>query len=125
MMKQEIEKLLQNITKILKTKNNFFIVSNRTKNNTFCQEYSLSSKHIKKIIANLNINDFNKVLNNLNKDYKEEKLYVFAPIIELVNSYGKKEKIQLYLKINFIEHLNTIIIISLHKSVHQLKYAFK
>jgi len=125
MMKKEIEKLLQNLNKTLKTKNNFFIVSNRSKNNTFLKEYSLFNKIIKKIIANLTIYDFNKVLNNLNHDYKEEKLYVFAPVLELVNSYGKKEKLQLYLKINFIEHLNTIIIISLHESVHQLKYAFK
>lgn len=121
-MKEEVQLLLDNIKKSLNKKKSF-ILSDRDKNNYFCSEYSLSSKIMKQILKNLTIYDFTKVMDNNHKEYAGEKLYLFAPKIELVNSMGKKEKIQIYLKINYV--CNTIVIISLHKCDYPLKYAFK
>jgi hypothetical protein len=116
----DVEQLLNQIKK-----KNYFILSDRDKNNSFCSEYSLSSKSVKQIICNLNVFDFAKALNNCHIGYASEKLYLFAPRLELVNSNGKKEKLQLYLKINYISSCNTIVIVSLHKCDYTLKYAFK
>lgn len=120
-MKEEIEELLGKMQLIL-NKNNSFVVSDREKNNYFCCEYSLSSKIIKKILKNLTIFDFVKVMDNCHKGYVDEKLYLFAPKLELVNSYGEKEVVQIYLKINYV--CNMIIIVSLHKCNYTLRYAF-
>jgi len=121
-MKEEVQELLDKM-KMKLNKKNSFILSDRDKNNSFCSEYSLSSKIIKKILKNLTIFDFAKVMDNCHKDYVDEKLYLFAPRLELVNSCGEKELVQIYLKINYI--CNTIVIVSLHKCDYALKYAFK
>ena len=124
MMKENIQLLLDQIKRTIKKKN-CFVLSDRDKNNSFCSEYSLSSKIIKKILKDLTIWDFAKIINNCHEGYVDEKLYLFAPVLELVNSNGDKEKIQIYLKINYIDICDTIVIVSLHKCDYKLKYAFK
>lgn len=124
-LRGEVESLILKMNKTLISKKCRFIVSNRDKNNSFCLEYSLSSRIIKEMIKRLTIYDFNKIISNSNLGYLDEKLYLFSPSVELINKYGKRERKNIYLKINYIEQFNTIIIISLHESIYKLKYAFK
>lgn len=124
MKREEVQILLDKIKCVL-NKKCYFILSNREKNNFFCYEYSLSSNIIKKILKNLTIFEFAKIVDNCHSGYVDEKLYLFAPLLELVNSNGELEKIQVYIKINYIESCNTIVVVSLHKCDYKLKYAFK
>ena len=123
-MREEIECLLDKIKKVLRKKN-CFILSDRDKNNFFCSEYSLSCKIIKEVLKNLTIFDFAKIVENCHKDYDNERLYIFAPKLDLVNSNGDKEKVCVYLKINYIDSCDFIVIVSLHRCDYKLKYAFK
>ena len=125
MMKEEVENFLKNIKKTLGQKNCCFVVSNRNKNHRFCIEYSLSSKFIKQIIQNLTVFDFAKVISNCHLEYADEKLYLFAPYLRLVNSNGDMEEVQVYLKINYVSQFQTIVVVSLHACNYTLKYAFR
>ena len=84
-MKEEVQELLDKM-KMKLNKKNSFILSDRDKNNSFCSEYSLSSKIIKKILKNLTIFDFAKVMDNCHKDYVDEKLYLFEAFYKVLDS---------------------------------------
>jgi len=100
-----------------------FKISDRDKNNNFCKEYLINTKIAKDIIYELTYKDFYKIVKNEHKDYENEFLYIFGPVKELVNRMGKREKVQLYIKINYIKD-KVIILVSLHKaeSKIELKY---
>lgn len=122
--KEAIQNLLSNIKRSIIT-DGVLVVSNRSKNNNFCYRYGLSSKIIKQIICNLNYKDFVEVLNNEHIGYEKEYLFLFAPTVRLTNIKGKTDKMQLYLKINYIKEKKVVILVSFHKANYKLKYYFK
>ena len=121
--KEEVEELLIKIKKNI-TSNGYLVLSNRGKNMEFCKNYAINSKILKNIIGKLSIDDFSSVLFNEHPGYEEEKLYVFAPKLKLIDLNGQRKDIQVYLKINYIEIKRTAIVVSFHEAVHNLEYMF-
>ena len=121
--KEEIEVLLQKIKKNITT-NGYLVLSNRGKNLEFCKNYAINSKILKKIIGKLTVEDFSLVLPNEHPGYENEKLYVFAPKLKLIDLKGQKQDMQIYLKINYIEVKRTAIVVSFHEALHNLEYMF-
>ena len=121
--KEEIEVLLQKIKKNITT-NGYLVLSNRGKNLEFCKNYAINSKILKEIIGKLTVEDFSLVLPNEHPGYENEKLYVFAPKLKLIDLKGQKQDMQVYLKINYIEVKRTAIVVSFHEAFHNLEYMF-
>lgn len=119
-----IYKLLLSIKKNIMS-NGALVVSNRNKNNEFCYKYGMNSRMIKEIICNLKSRDFIKILSNEHIGYEDEYLFLFAPIIKLTNIYGKTNKVQIYLKLNYIKEKRVVIVVSIHKADYKLDYYFK
>ena len=121
--KEEVEILLQKIKKNIIT-NGYLVLSNRGKNMEFCKKFAINSKILKNIISKLTVEDFSSVLFNEHPGYENEKLYVFAPKLKLVDLKGQRQDMQVYLKINYIEVKRTAIIVSFHEALHNLEYMF-
>lgn len=121
--KEEIEELLFKIKKNI-TDNGYLVLSNRGKNMEFCKNYAINSKILKNIISKLNVSDFSEILFNEHPGYEKEKLFVFAPVLKLIDLNGQRKDIQVYLKINYIEIKRTAIVVSFHEAMHELKYMF-
>lgn len=121
--KEEIEELLIKIKKNITT-NGYLVLSNRGKNMEFCKNYAINSKILKNIIGKLGVKDFSEVLFNKHPGYEDEKLYVFAPKLKLIDLNGQIKDIQVYLKINYIEIKRTAIVVSFHEAMHDLGYMF-
>lgn len=122
--KEIIENLIIKCKKNITT-NGYLVISNRAKNNNFSYKYGMNSTIIKQIICNLTYSDFIDVLKNEHEGYEDEYLYLFAPVIKLTNVAGKTNKMQVYLKINYIERKRVVIVVSIHKASYKLKYYFK
>ncbi len=121
--KEEVEILLQKIKKNIIT-NGYLVLSNRGKNMEFCKKFAINSKILKNIISKLTVEDFSSVLFNEHPGYENEKLYVFAPKLKLVDLKGQRQDMQVYLKINYIEVKRTAIVVSFHEALHNLEYMF-
>lgn len=121
--KEEIEILLQKIKKNI-TFNGYLVLSNRGKNMEFCKNYAINSKILKNIINKLKVEDFSLILPNEHPGYENEKLYVFAPKLKLIDLKGQRQDMQVYLKINYIEVKRTAIVVSFHEALHNLEYMF-
>lgn len=121
--KEEIEILLKKIKKNITT-NGYLVLSNRGKNIEFCKNYAINSKILKNIINKLTVEDFSLILPNEHLGYENEKLYVFAPKLKLIDLKGQRQDMQVYLKINYIEVKRTAIIVSFHEALHNLEYMF-
>lgn len=101
--KEILEKIKDNI---LKDNYQIEINKNRKDNYNFKREYELSDKELKEILLSIKEEDYYKTVNNYKKNYKNEKLHIFAPTIKLEKEDGKMEEIQLYTKFNIIEKKN-------------------
>ena len=109
---------------------NRFIVSrneNRQENIDFINEYNLDSRRQKEILLRIKTEDFCHSLQNTNKGFEHEVLYVFCPQIKLLNFNGIEEAVDLYIKFNLIESENgqRVVVISFHKRNKQIDYCFR
>jgi len=120
---ENINRYLSNLKELILNNKCYFKISDRDKNNEFCKNYLINTKVAKDIICELTYKDFKEIVRNEHKDYSDEFLYIFGPTKELVNSLGKRERVQLYIKINYIKD-KVIILVSLHKAESKidLKY---
>lgn len=116
--KEEIEKYLAGIKNII-NKSGKVIISTRDKNIDFLENYNLNTEKVKKILFNLKINDFCKVLDNNHLDRSDEKLYVFSKNMNLPNTFGRVNNVRLYIKINLKR--NIIILVSFHDAKYEIK----
>ena len=119
-----INDYLNNLKTLIVNNKCYFKISNRDKNNNFCKEYLINTKIAKDIICELTYKDFYKIVKNEHKDYENEFLYIFGPVKELVNRIGKREKVQLYIKINYIKD-KVIILVSLHKAESKIDLKYR
>lgn len=117
--KSDVNQYLSELKNMIRN-NARLILSNREKNMMFCENNDIKVDKIKKILLNLRIDDFCKVLNNKGINLFE-KLYLFAPYIK--NKDGKYQ--QLYVKINKIVEKKLIILVSFHESKYFLKTKYK
>ena len=122
--KTDIEELLTRMVKNI-TGHGYLVLSRRNKNDDFCYQYGINNKLLKKIISNLKYKDLSCILPNEHKGYEKELLYVFAPIVKMIDIEGRKKEMQLYIKLNYISYKKTVIVVSIHEADYKLGYYFK
>lgn len=126
--REEIKKALAIIQDCIREDR--FIMSknkNRQENIDFINDYNLNSKKQKKILLDIEIEDFCYSLQNTNIGYEQEVLYVFCPQVKLFNFDGIEELIDIYIKFNLIDKNNgkLTIVISFHKRNKPISYLFR
>lgn len=126
--KQEIDEILDKVKNCVY--NNRYTISlneNRQENIDFINEYNIYSNKQKKILLQLEVEDFCYSLQNTKPGYEYEVLYVFVPQVNLFNAEGVEEKVDIYIKINIIDMSNgsRTIVISFHKRNKAITYLFR
>ena len=126
--KQEIDEILDKVKNCVY--NNRYTISlneNRQENIDFINEYNIYSNKQKKILLQLEVEDFCHSLQNTKPGYEYEVLYVFVPQVNLFNAEGVEEKVDIYIKINIIYMSNgsRTIVISFHKRNKAITYLFR
>lgn len=98
---------------------------NRQANIDLYKDYIIDEARSKEILLDLSADDFCKTVQNEHKGFEHELLYIFGKNVSLLQRFGTKEEVvPLYIKFNKLENHFTIII-SFHKQMYPLKYAFK
>lgn len=124
----EIDELLIKIKACVK--DNKYTVAfndNRQENIAFIREYNIYRAKEKRILLNIETDDFCYSLRNKNTGYEYEILYVFAPIVTLYDSSGEEEELSMYVKFNIINTSKSdfLVVISFHRLNEEIKYLFK
>ena len=126
--KQEIKQILDVIKDCVKSDRYVISMnSNRIENIGFINEYGIYPNKRKKILMQVEVEDFCHSLNNIRKGYENEILYVFVPKVNLYNAVGVNEPVYIYMKFNIIDTVNgtKTIVISFHKLNRPIRYLFK
>lgn len=126
--KEDISIVLQKIHDCVK--NGKYTISqndNREENVKFIQEYNLNSEKQRKILMQIEVDDFCHSLKNTKLGFEHEVLYVFCPQIVLFNMDDIEKQIDLYTKFNILELPigNRVVVISFHECNKPLSYLFK
>ena len=126
--KQEIKQILDVIKECVKSDRYVISMnSNRIENIGFINEYGIYPNKRKKILMQIEVEDFCHSLNNIRKGYENEILYVFVPKVNLYNAVGVNETVYIYMKFNVIDTVNEkrTVVVSFHKLNRPIKYLFK
>jgi len=126
--REEIDAVLAKIKSCVE-KDRYIISQNenRQENIDFINEYNIRSSKQKAILLKIETNDFCHSLQNTKLGYEYEVLYVFVPQVELFNSDGKEELIDVYTKFNVIDLPSgpRTVVISFHKRNKPIDYLFR
>lgn len=124
----DIEKYLDKFKSLIK--NNQYTISlnvNRKENINFIRDYRINTRKEKEILLSIEAQDFCYAVNNRNKGYEHEILYIFCKS-EKLDNWGSLEKVDIYIKINIVETRRgnkNAIVISFHKRNKPIKYLFR
>lgn len=121
--KEEIDKYVENFKTLVKA--NKFKISdiNREKNVNFINKYHLNTKSQKKMLLEIETNDFCYAVDDYNSN---DILYIFSKEYE-IDYWGEYQKVAVYIKIN-IKRLNNgkyALIVSFHEREKNIKFLFK
>ncbi len=126
--REEVDVILTKIRSCV-DKGNYIISQNenRQENIDFINEYNIRSDKQKSILMQIQTEDFCHSLQNTKIDFKHEILYVFVPQVQLFNSDGEKEIVDVYTKFNVIDlpSGSRVIVISFHKRKKPINYLFR
>lgn len=126
--REEINSVLAKIKSCVE-KNRYTISlnENRQENIDFINEYNLRSDKQKSILMQIKTEDFCHSLQNTKIGYEYEVLYVFVPQVQLFNSDGEEETVDVYTKFNVIDlpSGSRTVVISFHKRNKPIDYLFR
>lgn len=126
--REEINSVLAKIKSCVE-KNRYTISlnENRQENINFINEYNLRSDKQKSILMQIKTEDFCHSLQNTKIGYEYEVLYVFVPQVQLFNSDGEEETVDVYTKFNVIDlpSGSRTVVISFHKRNKPIDYLFR
>jgi hypothetical protein len=126
--KEEIAVILQRIQDcIRRSKYTIAKNENRKENIALIREYNLTSEKQRRILLQIEPEDFCHSLQNTNIGFEYETLYVFCPQVMLFNLDGEEKLVDLYTKFNIID-LDTgsrVVVISFHERNKPIDYLFK
>ena len=125
---EEIDTYLAKVKKCVNE--NRYIISqneNRQENIDFINEYNIRVNKQKEILMQIATEDFCHTLQNAKAGFEHEVLYVFVPRVQLYNSDGEEETVEIYTKFNFIDlpGENRTVVISFHKRNNPIDYLFR
>lgn len=124
--KEEVKQILEKVKACVH--NDKFRISlnpNRIENQSFINDYRLTTKQQKRMILELDIYDFSKI--DIDRKNKIQILYFFGREYELNHKDRGLENVETYIKFTLIER-NTeemILFISFHKPNYPINYRFK
>lgn len=126
--KEEIDAVLEKIKSCVG--NNKYTIAkneNRQENIDFINEYNVNSNKQKRILLQLEAEDFCYTLQNTKIGYEYEVLYVFVPQVALFDARGVEETVDIYTKFNVLDMPNgsRTVVISFHKRNKPVTYLFR
>lgn len=121
--RNQIEDYLDEIKECI-ARNSIAFAEEREKNRDFHLEYQLTYRKKIDIVNKLKCDDFCHTLNNYNRGFEDEVLYVFVPVVILNTVEAVRERVSIYLKFNLLKHNNSgkEVIISFHKLERPIDY---
>jgi len=121
---EEIDQYLYELRTTIESEDCVFNISKTDKNDEFMDEYPMRINMIKQLIIDLTCGDFSEILINNHNHHKNEKLYLFGPIVDLTNILGQTRRVQIYLKINYLRNNKQVIVVSLHEARYKINFMF-
>lgn len=89
------------------------------------KDYVIGEAGSKDILMNLTADDFCEAVENKHIGFEQEILYIFGKDVKLWQRFGTEaEKVSLYIKFNQLES-RFVIVVSFHKQIRPVTYAFK
>lgn len=126
--KEQITRLID-IIKDCAYENQFSICmkENRQENILFIEEFNINENKLIKILTDLKEEDFCYGLKDMADGTKETDYYIFCPNLQLHNIKGNKENVDVYLRVNIIESVesNLRLLLSIHKRNKPISYIFR
>ena len=124
--KEEVKQILEKVKACVN--NDKFRISlnpNRIENQSFINDYRLTTKQQKRMILELDIYDFSKI--DIDRKNKIQILYFFGREYELNHKDRGLENVETYIKFTLVERNNEemILFISFHKANYPINYRFK
>jgi hypothetical protein len=100
---------------------------NRKENVALIREYNLTSEKQRRILLQIEPEDFCHSLQNINFGFEYETLYVFCPQVTLFNLDDEEKLIDIYTKFNIIDMKtgNRVVVISFHERNKPIEYLFR
>jgi len=126
--KEQIDEIITKIKEcVINKKYTIALNENRQENIDFINEFNIRSERQEKILLEITSEDFCHTLNNTKIGFEYEVLYVFIPQVELINTDGEEEIIDIYTKFNIVEISNgcRTVVISFHKANKEFDYLFR
>jgi len=126
--KEEISAVLQKIQECVSSgKYSVEQNANRAENIALIREYNLTSEKQRRILMQIEVDDFCHSLNNTNLGFEHEILYVFCPQVSLFNLDDEEKQLDLYTKFNILELRSgsRAIVISFHERNKPIDYLFR
>ncbi len=126
--KKEIATVLQNIKDcVSEGKFTIALNENREENRAFVREYNLNTDRRRRILLQIEIEDFCHSLQNTNIGFEHEVLYVFCPQVVLYDLYGEEKQVDVYTKFNILDLVlgNRVVVISFHERKKPIAYLFR
>jgi len=126
--KKEISAVLQKIQERVSTgKYSVAQNANRAENLALIREYYLTSEKQRRILMQIEVEDFCHSLNNTNPGFEHEILYVFCPQVSLFNIDNEENQLDIYIKFNILDlpSGSRVIVISFHERNRPIGYLFR
>lgn len=124
----EIKDYLEDFRKcVLEGRYTISINRNRRENMKFIEDYKINTGKEREILLGIQFDDFCYAVENDNKEYPNEVLYIFCKRHEL-DFWGLREKVEIYIKVNMIRLGKGDLysyVVSFHKRNFGIKYLFR
>lgn len=124
--KEEVEEIVDIIHECVN--NGMYSISlnpNRKENLDLIAEYNITPDKRKKILLDMNADDFCYSMQNEHPAFSHEILYVFSPQVLLRDVSDEEVVVDIYVKINILENNERIIVVSFHKRNYDINYLFR
>lgn len=126
--KEQITAVLQKIQDCVRAgKFAIALNENREENQAFVREYNIRPDRRRRILLQIETEDFCYSLKNTNTGFEHEVLYVFCPQVVLYSFSGEEKLVDIYTKFNIID-LNSrerVVVISFHERNKPIDYLFR
>ncbi|MDN5313976.1 MAG: hypothetical protein PWP10_2722 [Clostridiales bacterium] len=126
--KEEISAVLQKIQECVSSRKYTVAQNeNREENIAFIREYNLTSNKQRRLLMQIDVEDFCHTLKNMKPGFEHEILYVFCSQVSLFNLYDEEKHLDLYTKFNVLDLRSgsRAIVISFHERNKPIDYLFR
>ena len=126
--REEISAVLQKIQECVSSgKYSVAQNENREENVGLIRKYNLTSRRLRRILMQIEVDDFCHSLQNIKPGFEHEVLYVFCPQVTLFNIDDEEKHLDLYTKFNIIDWptRSRVVIISCHERNKPIDYLFR